>query len=66
MEQIDASKALLSWARGAGNQYAAIVQTAFGKIWSSDCLQYINSALAQNVTFKSSLVKTAVLSGLKR
>jgi hypothetical protein len=64
MGQISATQALLSWAQGAGSQYASVAGDAFAKTGSSDCLQYANSVLAQNVTFKSSLVKTAVLSAL--
>ncbi len=66
MGQIDATQALLSWAQGAGDQYASIARDAFAKIGTFECLQYVNSALAQNATFKSSLVKTAVWSALKK
>ncbi len=64
--QISASEALLSWAQSAGDQYAAIAQNAFGSIVSYECLQHINSMLAQNAAFKSSHVKKAVLSALKK
>jgi hypothetical protein len=66
MGQTDATQALLSWARGAGDQQAPIAEYAFGKITSFECLQSINSALAQNTVFKSSLVKEAVLSTLEK
>jgi hypothetical protein len=66
MGNIEATQALLSWAQGAADKYASIAHDAFAKTPTYDCLEYLNSALAQNPAFKSSLVKAAVLSALKK
>jgi hypothetical protein len=66
MEQTDALQALLSWARTAGDEYAPVAQRAFARIGTSASLQYINSALTQNSIFKSSLVRSTVLSAIRK
>jgi hypothetical protein len=62
---MEARQALISWAQGVGDQYASIVQDAFSKLGTLDCKQYIEAALAQNLGFKSSTVKSVILSTLK-
>ena len=66
MGSIESTQALISWAQGAGDGYAPIAREAFSRIGTYDSLQYLNSVLAQNPSFKSKQVQTAIMSVLKR
>ncbi len=61
----EARRALVLWAQGAGDQLAPIVREAFLKFGTLDSQQYLKAVMAQNPTFKSSLVKSTILSILR-
>jgi hypothetical protein len=62
----EAAEALLSWARGAGDGFAPVARDAFSKIGPFGNLQDIISAVSQDPSFKSNLVKAAILTALNR
>jgi hypothetical protein len=66
MGTIEATQALLTWAQSLGDNYAPIAKDAFSRVSTFDTLQYLNNALSQNPSFQSNIVKSAVLSGIKR
>lgn len=66
MGQIEATQALLSWAQGAGDSYVPLIREAFGKVQDRESLDFLNSALAQNAKFKSTLVWQTVAATLKK
>ncbi len=66
MGNIEATRALLSWAQGTGDSYASIVRDAFAKVQFWDSVEFLRSEMAQNPRFKSSLVQRAVSDALKR
>jgi hypothetical protein len=65
MGAIEATQVLLTWARGVGDKYATAVHDAFAAGHTYETIQYINSAIIQNPSFKSNQVKNAILSTLK-
>jgi hypothetical protein len=62
---VDAREDLISWAKNAGDQYASAAHDAFSKFATLESQNYLKAALAQNLSFKSSLVKSAILSVLQ-
>lgn len=66
MGSVEAVSALLSWAQRADDASASIVREAFARIGTYDSLQYLNSFLAQNPSFKSKQVQSAITSVLKK
>ena len=66
MGQIEATQSLMAWAQKAGDSSAPIVRDTFARIPFGESLDYVTGAIAQNVTFSSSLVRQAVISALKR
>jgi hypothetical protein len=62
MGTIEATQALLNWAQGLEDSYSPIVKDAFSRVSTYDSLQYLNTILEQDPPFKSSLVKSAILS----
>jgi len=66
MGRIEATEALLSWARGAGDSCASLIRDVFAKIQTFEALEFLRAAMAQNQSFKSGYVRQAILSALKK
>lgn len=65
IQNVEATRALLEWAQNADSSSTALIQSAFSRIWDSDCLDYLASTVPLT-RFRSGQVQSAVLGSINK